>query len=198
MLFITCHTQQAINASAAESARGWRQWAKEACQGSAGAGHAFTKIGIDDGEHCTLAGGATGQANGDVVAAMVERAQSERPAACRPGGLGRAVATTSTRRGRRRAQDIQEHCRLGTRLFQPQGDPAAPCRTAHVVHRFAHGLQNQAGQALVLGTHDGFECPSISSPPRLRSASRRISVDKSTELTRIRSTGLKSEKTPLA
>ena len=56
MLFITSHTQQAVNAAAADSARGRRQWAKEACQGSAGAGHAFTKIGIDDGEHCGLAG----------------------------------------------------------------------------------------------------------------------------------------------
>ena len=31
MLFITNHTQQAVNVSAAESARGWRQWAIKAC-----------------------------------------------------------------------------------------------------------------------------------------------------------------------
>ena len=56
MLFITRHTQQAVNVSAAESARAWRQWAKEACQGSAGAGHPFTKTGIDNGKQGTLAG----------------------------------------------------------------------------------------------------------------------------------------------
>ena len=44
-------TQQAVNAAAADSAPCWRQWAKETCQGSAGAAH-----GLDDGENCGLAG----------------------------------------------------------------------------------------------------------------------------------------------
>ena len=56
MLFITCHTQQAINAAAAESAQCWRQWAKEAYQGSAGAAHGFSKVGLDDDEVGGLAG----------------------------------------------------------------------------------------------------------------------------------------------
>ena len=43
--------------------------------------------------------GAACQANGDMFATMVGWAQGECQAACRPGGLGRAVATTFTRRG---------------------------------------------------------------------------------------------------
>ena len=45
VLFVNHQTQLAVNSSAAESGRGWRQWAKEACFGSAGAGHASSKIG---------------------------------------------------------------------------------------------------------------------------------------------------------
>ena len=56
MLFVNRQTQLAVNFSTPESARGWRQWAKEACLGSARAGHAFTKIGTDDGEQGALAG----------------------------------------------------------------------------------------------------------------------------------------------
>ena len=55
MLFIKSQTQQAVNAAATDPARCWRQRAKEACQGSAGAGHAFSKTGIDGGEHGGLA-----------------------------------------------------------------------------------------------------------------------------------------------
>ena len=36
MVFVKIHTQQAVNAAAADAARCWRKWAKEACQGSAG------------------------------------------------------------------------------------------------------------------------------------------------------------------
>ena len=43
---------------------------------------------------------AFGQSNGDVAAALVGSAQSQRQAACRPGGYGRALAKTFTRRGR--------------------------------------------------------------------------------------------------
>ena len=56
MLFIKSHTQLAVDAAAADSARCWRQWAKEACQGSAGATHGFSKVGIDDGQVGGLAG----------------------------------------------------------------------------------------------------------------------------------------------
>ena len=56
MGFVTRHTQQAVNAAASASARVWRTWAKEACQRSAGAGHAFSKAGIDHGELSGLAG----------------------------------------------------------------------------------------------------------------------------------------------
>ena len=56
MVFIKSHTQQAVSAAAADSARCWRQWAKEACQGSAGAAHGFSKVGLDDGEGGGLAG----------------------------------------------------------------------------------------------------------------------------------------------
>ena len=56
MVFIESQTQQAVNAAAVDSARCWRQWAKEACQGSAGAAHGFSKVGLDDGEGGGLAG----------------------------------------------------------------------------------------------------------------------------------------------
>ena len=56
VIFIMHHTQQAVTAAAAESARAWRTWAKEACQGSADAGHAFSKADIDDGDFSGLAG----------------------------------------------------------------------------------------------------------------------------------------------
>ena len=39
-----------------DSARCWRQWAKEACQGSAGAAHGFSKVGLDVGDCDGLAG----------------------------------------------------------------------------------------------------------------------------------------------
>ena len=113
--------------------------------------------------------GAAGQANGDLVAALVGRAQGERQAVCRSGRLGRAVATTFTRRGRRCVQDTQEHCWLGTRLYQPQGNFAAASRTASALHLFAHGLRGQVGQALVLGTHDGFEAQAIRGASHTRS-----------------------------
>ena len=92
MLFIKSRTQPAVDAEAADSARCWRQWAKEACRGSAGAAHGFSKVGIDDGEVGGLARPELlVKANGDMVAAMVGRAQGERQTACRPGGLGRAA-----------------------------------------------------------------------------------------------------------
>ena len=56
MVFVKLHTQQAINAAAVGSARCWRQWAKEACQGSAGAAHGITKAGLDVGDGEGLAG----------------------------------------------------------------------------------------------------------------------------------------------
>ena len=75
-----------------------RQWAKEARSGSAGAGHAFTKLGTDNSEHCALAGPELlVKQMEDMAAAMVGRAQGEREAARRLGGLGKRFAT---RRGR--------------------------------------------------------------------------------------------------
>ena len=56
MVFVKLHTHQAINAAAVDSARCWRQWAKEACQGSAGAAHGFSKAGLDVGDGEGLAG----------------------------------------------------------------------------------------------------------------------------------------------
>ena len=56
MVFIKSHTQQAVNAAAVDSARCWRQLAKEACQGSAGAAHGFSKAGLDVGDGEGLAG----------------------------------------------------------------------------------------------------------------------------------------------
>ena len=56
MVFVKLHTQQAVNAAAADSARCWRLWAKEACQGSAGAAHGFSKAGLDVGDGEGLAG----------------------------------------------------------------------------------------------------------------------------------------------
>ena len=56
MVFVRLHTQQAVNAAAADSARCWRLWAKEACQGSAGAAHGFSKAGLDFGDGEGLAG----------------------------------------------------------------------------------------------------------------------------------------------
>ena len=56
MVFIKLHTQQAVNAAAADSAPCWRRWAKEACQGSAGAAHGFSKAGLDPGDSEGLAG----------------------------------------------------------------------------------------------------------------------------------------------
>ena len=50
MVFVKLHTQQAVNAAAADSARCWRQWAKEACQGSAGAAHGFSMASLDFGD----------------------------------------------------------------------------------------------------------------------------------------------------
>ena len=92
---------------------------------------------------------------------MVGWAQGECQAAGRAGGLGRTFATTFTRRGRRCLQDIQEHRWIGTRLHQHQGHSAVASRTASAIHRFAHGFPCQAGQTLVLGTHDGFEAQAI-------------------------------------
>ena len=43
---------------------------------------------------CAPGAGAAGQANGDMAAAVVGRAQGERQAAQRSGGLGRPAATT--------------------------------------------------------------------------------------------------------
>ena len=118
MMFITRHTQQAVNAAASASARAWRTWAKEACQGFAGAGHAFSKLGSDDGPG--LAGPKLlVQQMGDLTAAVVGRATGGSQAAERPGGLGCTFATTLTRRGRRCVQDIQECCWVGPRLHQP-------------------------------------------------------------------------------
>ena len=56
MAFVKFHSQQAVNAAAADSARCWRRWAKEACQGSAGAAHGFSKAGLDSGDGEGLAG----------------------------------------------------------------------------------------------------------------------------------------------
>ena len=56
MAFVKLHAQQAVNAAAADSARCWRRWAKEACQGSAGAAHGFSKAGLDSGDGEGLAG----------------------------------------------------------------------------------------------------------------------------------------------
>ena len=56
MVFVKCHTQQAVNVAAVDSARCWRQWAKEACQGSAGAAHGFSEAGLDVGDVDGLAG----------------------------------------------------------------------------------------------------------------------------------------------
>ena len=56
MAFVNLHSQQAVNAAAADSARCWRRWAKEACQGSAGAAHGFSKAGLDSGDGEGLAG----------------------------------------------------------------------------------------------------------------------------------------------
>ena len=50
MVFIKSQTQEAVDAAAVDSARCWRQWAEEACLGSAGAAHGFSKVGLDDGE----------------------------------------------------------------------------------------------------------------------------------------------------
>ena len=122
MVFIKSQAQQAVNAAAADSARCWRQWAKEACQGSAGAAHGFSKVGIDDGEVGGQAGPEllAGQANGSMVAAVVGHAQSQCQASGRPGGLERAIAKTFTRRGRRGLQNTQEPSRTGSRLHQPK------------------------------------------------------------------------------
>ena len=56
MVFIKSYTQQAVNAAAVDSARCWRQWVKEACQGHAGAAHGFSKVGLDVVDGDGLAG----------------------------------------------------------------------------------------------------------------------------------------------
>ena len=56
MLCVNRHTPLDINAFAADTAKSWRQWAQQACDRSAGAGHAFTKSGIDGDEPAALAG----------------------------------------------------------------------------------------------------------------------------------------------
>ena len=133
MLFIKSQTQQAVNAAATDSVRCWRQRAKEACQGSARAGHAFSKTGIDDGKHGGLAGPEL----------LVKQMETWLPLWLD---------------GRRAMQDIQEHRWIGTRLHQPQGYSADASRTASAIHRFAHGFR---GQTPLLGTHDGFEAQAI-------------------------------------
>ena len=108
---------------------------------------------------------AAGQAIGNVVAALVGFAQSQRQAAGRPGGCGRAFAKTFTRRGRRCVQEIQEHRWVGSRLHQPQGNFAAAGRFASTFHRPAHGFRGKAGQTFVLVSHDGFEAQAIRRSP---------------------------------
>ena len=104
---------------------------------------------------------APGQPNGDVAAALAGSAQSQCKAAGRPGGRGRALAKTFTRRGRQCVQDIQAHSRFGPRLHQPQGNLAAASRVARAVHRFAHGVRGKAGQTFELVSHDGVEAQAI-------------------------------------
>ena len=49
-------TASSQRSAAVDSARCWRRWAKEACQGSAGAAHGFSKVGLDVGDGEGLAG----------------------------------------------------------------------------------------------------------------------------------------------
>ena len=107
MVFVKLHTQQAVNAAAADSARCWRRWPR--LRRWRGAGWAAPP----------------GQSNGDVAAALAGSAQSQCQAAGRPGGHGRALAKTFTRRGRQCVQDIQAHSMFGPRLHQTQGNFAA-------------------------------------------------------------------------
>ena len=121
MVFIKSHTQQAVNAAAVDSARCWKQWAKEACQGSARRSAWF----LQGWPRCRRWRGvgwaaALGQSNGDVAAALAGSAQSQRQAAGRPGGYGRALAKTFTQRGRQCGQDIQAQRRTGSRLHHPK------------------------------------------------------------------------------
>ena len=138
MLFITSHTQQAVNVSAAEPARGWRQWAKEACQGSAGAGHASTKTGIEDGEHCGLAGPEL----------LVKQMETWLPL-CMDGRRANAKQLTDQELlPRPSLEEVGDVCKtykstagLGHRLHQPQGCSTAPCRSASALHRVAHAFE---------------------------------------------------------
>ena len=100
---------------------------------------------------------ATSQANGDMAATVVGRAQGGRKAARRPGGLGRSFATTFTRRDRRCLQDIQEHSRFGTRLHQPQLLVELRVRFIDLLMASGANLVKPS----VLGTHDGFEAQEI-------------------------------------
>ena len=93
MLFIECHTQLPVHFSGAESADSGR---RKLAWSPAGQVHAFTQIGIDSGEQCTLAGP---ELLASKWATVVGRAWGGGEAARRPGRLGRSFAKTLTRRG---------------------------------------------------------------------------------------------------
>ena len=154
MVFIKSHTQQAVNAAAIDSARCWRQW--EVCQCRQAQHMAFQRLASTTARSAGWPGRSCLLSKSNMVAALVGFAQSQRQAAGRAGGCGRACAKTFTRKGRRCGQDIQEHRWTGSRLHQPQGNLAAASRTASTFHRSAHGLRGKAGQTFVLVSHDGL------------------------------------------
>ena len=150
MLFIMSQKQQVVNAAAADSARCWGKWAKEAYQGSAGAGHASSQ-----GRSCW----STKCGHG-----------------CRYGWMGarRMPCSWPTRRtGENFCHDLHSErstkfarrtratAGLGHDCINPKGCSAVVGRTASATHRFAHGFRGQAGQTPVQGKHEGFEPQAI-------------------------------------
>ena len=103
-LCVNRHTQLAINASADDSPKGWRQWAQEACAGSAGAGHGRPR--------------ASHQADGDVAADVAGWATGVKQLADQACWGGPMAVFRSPRQC---LEDIQRYCRPWTRQCQPQG-----------------------------------------------------------------------------
>ena len=163
MFFIKSQTQQAVNAAAADSARCWRQWAKEACQGSAGAAHGFSKVGLDDGEVGGLAGPELlVKQMGTWLPLWLDSRRVNAKQLADQEDCGRAFCQDlHSKRSTMCARHRRAPLDWVTTASTPRLSLQLPVELASTVHRFAQGLRGKAGQTFVLVSHDGFEAQAI-------------------------------------
>ena len=119
MVFVSHHTQQAINAAASASARAWRTWAKEACQGSGGAGHGFAKLVPDDGEQGLAGPQLLVQQMRTWLPLWLDGRRANAKQLGDQEDWGEPLPRPSLQEVDGVCKDIQELRRVGTRLHQP-------------------------------------------------------------------------------